>query len=162
MKRSADTLALGDRVFPEGPGELEFIVELNDWWNRRDFVLEGEGQDDTTVDVELVCEGEAEMRLYDEAGNYIEEGQPEAHVESLNAALSSGSIYFLQVAQGDGESARCSLSGNLRLRQLPDPDDGRSLVRGKPIAGNLDHFRDFDWYSVNLKEGGWSRCLLIH
>ena len=151
LKQSADTLALGDRVFPEGPGELEFFVELNDWWDRRDFVLEG--QDDTTVDVELVCEGEADMHLYDGAGNSIQESQQDPDVEWLNAALPSGGVYFLQVAQGDGELARCSLSSNVRLRQLPDPDDGRSLVKGKPIAGNLDHFRDFDWYSINLKEG---------
>ena len=37
--------------------------------------------------------------------------------------------------------------------QLPDPDDGREVVKGKVIAGNLDHFRDVDWFSISLEEG---------
>ena len=113
------------------------------------------------MDIELACRGEADVRLYDAAGVLIQEGRQEPDVEWLNAAFPSGGVYFLQVAQGEGELARCSLSSNLELRQLPDPDDGRSLVKGSGVAGNLDHSRDLDWYSINLEEGRRSRCLPI-
>ena len=35
LLQSADTPALGDRVFPGGPGERRFFIELHDRWDRR-------------------------------------------------------------------------------------------------------------------------------
>ena len=151
LKRGADTPALGDRVFPEGRGKLEFAVALEDRWDRRDFVLTA--SDDTTVEFELACEGDADMRLYDGAGNLVQESRQDGDVESLDPALPGWGVYFLQVAQGDGDLARCRLYSSIELRQLPDPDDGRSVVRGRVIAGSLDHFRDVDWYSIDLEAG---------
>ncbi len=151
LKRSAETLALGDRVFPEGPGELEFIVELDDRWDRRDFVLTA--PEPTTVDFELACEGRATMYLYDGAGTEVQRDDGDEAAEWTNVALPKRGVYFLQVGQHGGERVRCRLSSSVRLRLLPDPDDGREVVKGKVIAGNLDHFRDVDWYWISLKEG---------
>ena len=151
LKRSADTLALGDRVFPEGRGELEFIVELKDWWDRRDFVLTA--PEAITVDFELACEGRAKMYLYDGTGAVVQRDDEDEADEWTNVALPNRGVYFLQVGQHEGELVRCRLSSSVRLQLLPDPDDGREVVKGRVIAGNLDHFRDVDWFSINLKEG---------
>ena len=151
LKRSAETLALGDRVFPEGRGELDFIIELEDWWDRRDFVLMA--PEATTVDFELACAGRAKMYLYDGAGTVLQRDDEDETNEWTGVALPKRSVYFLQVGQNEGELVRCRLSSSVRLQLLPDPDDGREVVKGKVIAGNLDHFRDVDWFSINLEEG---------
>ena len=151
MKRTAETLALGDRVFPEGRGELEFIVELRDWWDRRDFVLTA--PEPTTVDFELACDGRAKMYLYDGSGTVVQRDDVDEADEWTNVALPNRGVYFLQVGQHEGEREQCRLSSSVQLRQLPDPDDGREVVKGRVIAGNLDHFRDVDWFLVNLKKG---------
>ena len=151
LKRSAETPALGDRVFPEDPGELEFIIELEDWWDRRDFVLTA--PEATTVDFELECDGRAKMYLYDRAGTVIQRDDEDEADEWTNVALPKQGVYFLQVGQNEGELVRCRLFSSARLQLLPDPDDGREVVTGRVIAGNLDHFRDVDWYLISLKEG---------
>ena len=151
LKRTAETLALGDRVFPEGRGELEFIVELRDWWDRRDFVLTA--PEPTTVDFELACDGRAKMYLYDGSGTVVQRDDADEADEWTNVALPNRGVYFLQVGQHEGEREQCRLSSSVQLRQLPDPDDGREVVKGRVIAGNLDHFRDVDWFLVSLKEG---------
>ena len=151
LKRSAETLALGDRVFPEGRGELEFIVELEDWWDRRDFVLTA--PEPTTVDFELACEGRAKMYLYDGTGTVVQRDDEDEADEWTNVALPNRGVYFLQVGQNEGEIVRCRLSSSVRLQLLPDPDDGREVFKGRVIAGNLDHFRDVDWFLVSLTEG---------
>ena len=151
LKRSAETLALGDRVFPEGRGESEFTIELRDRWDRRDFVLTA--PEPTTVDFELACDGRAEMYLYDGSGTVVQRDDADEADEWTNVALPNRGIYFLQVGQHEDERVQCRLSSSVQLRQLPDPDDGREVVKGKVIAGNLDHFRDVDWFLVSLKAG---------
>ena len=151
LKRSADTLALGDRVFPEGRGELEFFITLKDWWDRRDFVFTV--PEATTVDFELACEGEAKMYLYTGTGTVVMREDQDGTSEWLNVALPKKGIYFLQVGQHEGELVRCKLTSSVRLLRLPDPDDGRAVVKGRVIAGNLDHYRDVDWFLMSLKEG---------
>ena len=151
LKRSAETQALGDRVFPEGRGELEFTIELRDGWDRRDFVLMA--PEPTAVDFELACDGRAEMYLYDGSGTVVQRDDADEADEWANVALPNRGIYFLQVGQHEDERVQCRLSSSVQLRQLPDPDDGREVVKGKVIAGNLDHFRDVDWFLVSLKAG---------
>lgn len=151
LKRSAETPALGDRVFPEGRGELESIIELADRWDRRDFVLTA--PEATTVNFELACEGRAQMYLYDGAGTVVQRDDQDEAYAWKNVALPNRGVYFLQVGQNEGGLVRCRLSSGMRLQLLPDPDDGKVVVKGKVIAGNLDHFRDVDWYSISLKEG---------
>ena len=118
LKRSAETLALGDRVFPEGRGELEFIVELEDWWDRRDFVLTA--PEPTTVDFELACEGRAKMYLYDGTGTVVQQDDEDETDEWTNVALPNRGVYFLQVGQNEGEIVRCRLSSSVRLQLLPE------------------------------------------
>ena len=152
LKRNAETLALGDRLFPGGRGEVEFIVELEDRWDRRDFFLTA--MEPTTVDFELDCEGQANMYLYDWNGTLVQQDDQDEVDEWKNLSIPDHGVYFLQVGQNGGEIVRCWLSSSARLQLLPDPDDGRELVKGSVIAGNLDHLRDVDWFSINMKEGG--------
>ena len=66
--------------------------------------------------------------------------------------LTSG-VHFLQVEMASGDSSKFDLASSIRLNPLNDPDDGRAIAVGDTIAGSLDYFFDWDWYSINLKEG---------
>ena len=46
-----------------------------------------------------------------------------------------------------------SLASTIRLKPFHDPDDGRTIVIGETVAGNIDFHFDWDWYSIRLEEG---------
>ena len=62
-------------------------------------------------------------------------------------------IHFLQVEIASGSGSSFDLASNVRLKPLNDPDDGRIIEVGDTIAGSLDYFSDWDWYSIHLNEG---------
>ena len=52
-----------------------------------------------------------------------------------------------------GESSTFDLASTIRLKPFHDPDDGRTIVIGETVAGNIDFHFDWDWYSIRLEEG---------
>ena len=74
-------------------------------------------------------------------------------VEHGSAEVLTNGSYFLQVELASGESIDLGVTSSARLRPLNDPDDGRIVEVGETVVGNLDHLKDWDWYSIRLNEG---------
>ena len=86
-------------------------------------------------------------------GLILEVNDGYAGVEYGAVELSTSGVDFLQVEMASGDSSGFDLSSSVRLMPLNDPDDGRIVAVGETVAGSLDHFSDWDWYSIRLKEG---------
>ena len=91
--------------------------------------------------------------MSDPFGLILEVNDGYTGVEHGAVELLSSGVHFLQVEMASGESSSFDVSSSVRLIPLNDPDDGQTVAVGETVAGSLDHFLDWDWYSVRLKEG---------
>ena len=145
------TSGLGDRRLPVGRGRFEFEIELRNYWDTRMFVLEAtEGM---VLEVEIDGDGDGWFHVSDAFGLVLEVDDGYTGVERGAVELLSKGIHFLQVEMASGDSSTFGLSSNVRLKPLNDPDDGRTISVGETVAGSLDYFSDWDWYSISLEEG---------
>ena len=142
---------LGARRLPLGRGNFEFSLDLRNPWEARDFLLDGPAG--TMLQVEIEGPGDGWFRVSDVFETILGVNDGLTGAESGAVELSTGGIHILQVGLDWGDPSRFSLSSNLRLRPLNDPDDGRLVTVGETVAASLDHFSDWDWYSIRLKEG---------
>ena len=150
LTRGEFTSALGDRRLPVGRGSFEFGVELRNYWDTSAFVLEA--TEGTLLEVGIEGEGDGWFNVSDPFGSVLEVNDGYTGAEYGTVELLGG-VHFLQVEMASGDSSMFDLVSNIRLKPLDDPDDGRTVSIGDTIAGSLDHFYDWDWYSINLEEG---------
>ena len=142
---------LGDRRLPIGRGAFEIDVELRNYWDTRAFTLDATAG--TLLDVMIVGSGDGWFHVSDSFGPILEVNDSYTGIEQGAAELLVDGIHFLQVEMASGESSDFELYSSVRLRPLDDPDDGRTVTVGATVAGSLDHFSDWDWYSLSLNEG---------
>ena len=145
------TSELGDRRLPAGGGAFEFYVELANVWDSQTFVLEAAAG--TTLGVELEGTEDGLFRVYDPFGLLLEVDDGFTGTESGAVELLADGVHFLQVETLSGESSTFDLASTIRLKPFHDPDDGRTIVIGETVAGNIDFHFDWDWYSIRLEEG---------
>ena len=145
------TSELGDRRLPAGGGAFEFYVELANVWDSRAFVLDAAAG--TTLGVALVGTEDGLFRVYDPFGLLLEVDDGFTGTESGAVELLADGVHFLQVETLSGESSTFDLASTIRLKPFHDPDDGRTIVIGETVAGNIDFHFDWDWYSIRLEEG---------
>ena len=145
------TSELGDRRLPAGGGAFEFYVALANVWDSQTFVLEAAAG--TTLGVELEGTEDGLFRVYDPFGLLLEVDDGFTGTESGAVELLADGVHFLQVETLSGESSTFDLTSTIRLKPFHDPDDGRTIVIGETVAGNLDFSSDWDWYSIRLEEG---------
>ena len=145
------TSELGDRRLPAGGGAFEFYVELANVWDSRTFVLDAAAG--TTLGVALVGTEDGLFRVYDPFGLLLEVDDGFTGTESGTVELLADGVHFLQVETLSGESSTFGLGSTIRLKPFHDPDDGRTIVIGETVAGNIDFHFDWDWYSIRLEEG---------
>ena len=145
------TSELGDRRLPAGGGAFEFYVELANVWDSQTFVLEAAAG--TTLGVELEGTEDGLFRVYDPFGLLLEVDDGFTGTEFGAVELSADGVHFLQVETLSGESSTFDLASTIRLKPFHDPDDGRTIVIGETVAGNIDFHFDWDWYSIRLEEG---------
>ena len=145
------TSVLGDRRLPAGRGSFEVDFDLRNYWDTRAFVLDATAG--TLLEVELQGSGDGWFHVSDAIGPILEVNDGYVGVEFGAVELLTSGVHFLQVEMGSGDSSSFELSSSVRLKPLNDPDDGRIVTVGETIAGSLDHFSDWDWYSIRLNEG---------
>ena len=145
------TSELGDRRLPAGGGAFEFYVELANVWDSRTFVLDAAAG--TTLGVELEGTEDGLFGVYDPFGLLLEVDDGFTGAEFGAVELLADGVHFLQVETLSGESSTFDLTSTIRLKPFHDPDDGRTIVIGETVAGNIDFHFDWDWYSIRLEEG---------
>ena len=145
------TSELGDRRLPAGGGAFEFYVELANVWDSQTFVLEAAAG--TTLGVALEGTEDGLFRVYDPFGLLLEVNDGFTGTESGTVELLADGVHFLKVETLSGESSTFDLASTIRLKPFHDPDDGRTIVIGETVAGNIDFHFDWDWYSIRLEEG---------
>ena len=145
------TSGMGDRWLPVGGGSFDFDIDLLNYWDARTFVLDAPAG--TILEVSIEGSGDGWFHVSDPFGLIlvVDDGYTGIEYETVEV-LTSG-VHFLQVEMASGDSSKFDLASSIRLNPLNDPDDGRAIAVGDTIAGNLDYFFDWDWYSINLKEG---------
>ncbi len=146
------TFGLGQRRLPQGPGSTSFDLELRNLWDTREFVFEAE--EGSVIEIEIEGEGDGMFTVSTPFEHILEVDDTESGVEHATLELSTGGVHFLQVElAADGEPSRFRVISNVNLKPLNDPDDGRAIAVGETLAASLDHPSDWDWYSIDLREG---------
>ena len=146
-----DVSGLGDRRLPMGRGSFKFDVELRNYWDVQTFALEAAAG--TIFEAEIDGLGDGWFHVSDPFGPLLEVDNGYIGVEYGRVELLTNGIHFLQVEMASGEASSFELSSSVRLKPLTDPDDGRAIEVGETVAGSLDYFFDWDWYSIRLTEG---------
>ena len=145
------TSGLGDRRLPVGRGSFEVDFDLRNYWDSRTFVLDATAG--TILEVRVEGSGDGWFHVSDPFGPILEVNDGYTGVEHGAVELLTRGVHFLQVEMASGKSSGFDLSSSVRLMPLNDPDDGRTVAVGETVAGSLDHFSDWDWYSTRLTEG---------
>ena len=145
------TSGLGDRRMPVGRGSFEFDVELDNYWDARTFVLDAAAG--TILEVAIDGSGDGWFHVSDPLGLLLEVDDGYTGVEYGEVEVLFDGIHFLQVEMATGDSSGFELASNIRMKPLSDPDDGQTIAVGETVAGSLDYFSDWDWYSIRLEEG---------
>ena len=152
LKEGESTFGLGERRLPQGPGSTSFDFELRNLRDTREFVFEAE--EGSVIEIEIEGEGDGMISVSSPFEHILEVDDTESGVERATLELSTGGVHFLQVElAADGEPSRFRVTSNVNLKPLNDPDDGRAVAVGDTIAASLDHPADWDWYSIDLREG---------
>ncbi len=151
LKRGEFTSGLGDRRLPAGPGGTQVEVDLRNFWDTRIFVLHATAG--TVLRVEMEGLGDGWFHVSDPFGSLLEVNEIFSGLESGEVELQYGGTYFLQAEMASGDSGNFDLTSSVSLRNINDPDDGRTVEVGETVAGSLDYFDDWDWYSIYLDEG---------
>ena len=151
LKQGEFTSGLGDRRLPVGRGQSKVELNLLNLWDARTFVLHATAG--TILQFEMEGSGDGWFHVSDPFGPLLEVNDSFAGIEHGEVELQYGGIYFLQAEMASGDSANFDLTSSVSLRPVNDPDDGRTIQVGETVAGSLDYFDDWDWYSIHLDEG---------
>lgn len=144
------TSGLGDRRIPAGRGSFDIDLELRNFWDARTFVIDA--AEGILLEVALEGSGDGWFHVSDPFGSILEVDDAYTGVEYGSAELLTSGVHFLQVEMASGDSSNFDLTSSVRLRPLNDPDDGRTIAVGETVAGSLDHYSDWDWYSIRLRQ----------
>ena len=142
---------LGQRRLRQGHGGTNFDIELRNFWATREFVFEAE--EGSVIQIEMEGEGDGKFSISTPFERILEVDDGASGVERATTGLPTGGLHFLQVEMATGEPSTFQLASNVDLRLMEDPDDGRPIRAGDTIAASLDHPRDWDWYSIELRAG---------
>ena len=62
-------------------------------------------------------------------------------------------VHFLQVEMFANSSSEFTVGSTIKMALLSDPDDGQTISVGETAVGSLDYFSEWDWFSIQLREG---------
>ena len=144
------TSGLGDRRLPVGRGSFEVDVDLRNYWDARTYVFDATAG--TILEAAIEGPGDGWFHVSDPFGSILQVDGAYTGIEYGSVELLTSGVHFLQVEMASGDSSDFELSSSVRLKLVDDPDDGRTLDVGETIAGSIDHFSDWDWYSIRLSE----------
>lgn len=116
-------------------------VSAHGSWGQRVFVVELE--EHQRLELRYQGAGELTVRGPDSDELTLEDG-------TLTAEVPGPHFVFVT---SDGEQAKGTLTSDVELTALLDPDDERVLTVGSVVSGALDYPTDVDRYLLELKQG---------
>ena len=149
---------LGDRHLPPPSGSARFNLAIPTLWDTRTFII-GQGPG-TAIEIQMDGSADGAMLVYDSLGNAlarIDAGF--SGVESVAFTLEQPGPHFVHFAIASGGSGALGGSGeftitsNVSLTPIQDPDDAGRIEVGETVIGNLDSMADIDYFTIDLEEG---------
>ncbi|MEE9324594.1 MAG: serine protease [Dehalococcoidia bacterium] len=142
----------GERVLTRGALDTVHTGNLLNLWDVSAYMLEAVAG--TAVELEVVSENDIAL-LVAEVDGFVSIFEDQTFTGSEMGLTTIGSTgrHFVLVGQNDIGEADFTLTSNLPLRSFADPDDGSELSIGETIAGNIDHYLDFDVFLLTLLAG---------
>lgn len=152
MQRRPASVPFRDRGLPQGQGSTSQKTRLANYWDEHVYLIyEPPG---TSLEFEVFSDYDVGIGLYSldgyEAG-YADQGL--SGTERISVVKEGTLPYYAQVFSFAEEEIPVSTSANVRLVPLTDADDGRAIVVGQTIYGNLDVIGDYDHFELELSRG---------
>ena len=145
-----DTRPSDRRLWTEQGGR-RFEVELANLWDTATFVFDPSVGSVHEFWVDGLEDGL--FRVLDSLRVLLEVDDVYSGVESGTVETLTEGIHFMQVENLYNGPAAFSVESTVAMSPLLDPDDGRAIDVGETVAGTIDYFSDWDWYSMRLQEG---------
>ena len=134
---------LGDRRLPLEGGALRHVLTSENYWDAY-IVNEPAG---SAIEVALSGAGDAKFRIFDLFGNEV----TDTETASFDFITQSSGPHFLVFSQLSAETT--TLTANRRFARFVDPDQGREILVGQSLPGNIDFPSDFDFFFLHLEKG---------
>ena len=134
-------------VYGDAIGAFEFTVELANAWDPGLYWFEGAAG--STVEVAIDGPRDGRLAVTGPAGVVMEVNDTTEGSESGIVELPVDGPYMVVVvrdAAAPGGAARFALTSSVELAPFDDPDDGRSLGIGEPLAAVID----YQWTSTGM------------
>ncbi|MCH8801891.1 MAG: TRAP transporter substrate-binding protein DctP [Chloroflexi bacterium] len=149
---AGEAALLGDRSLPAPGTRNEATVNINNYGDRRVFVIDEPVG--TVVNLEIYGLVDGVFTLNDSDGFRV------LLVDNTFDGLEKGSFeieidapYFFKVGLATGDTGRIDVRSSSSIASFDDPDDGRKISPGETIMGSLDFPRDIDYFTIQLRKG---------
>ena len=137
-----DPAGLGDRRLPLEGGALRHVLTSENYWDTY-IVNEPAG---SAIEVALSGASDATFRIFDPFGNEL----TYTETDSFDFVTQSSGPHFLVFSQFSDETA--TLTTNRRFARFVDPDQGREILVGQSLPGNMDFPGDVDFFFLHLEK----------
>ncbi|MDX1448229.1 MAG: serine protease, partial [Acidimicrobiia bacterium] len=141
---------LGDRSFEALAGPVVSNSSVSHLLDETVFVFEAVAGD--TVTIELTADTPFNADLVGPDGFVEASNDRTDTTATLEAELVLDGPYFVVVYPEDQPIGRVDIGG-VDARTWTDPDHGRLVTIGTPLAGNGDYPGDLDWFQLDLTAG---------
>ena len=133
---------LGDRRLPLEGGAFRHILTSESYWDAY-IVNEPAG---SAIEVALSGADDATFRIFDPFGNEL----TYTETASFDFVTQSSGPYFLVFSQLPDETT--ALTANRRFVRFVDPDQGKVILVGQSLPGNIDFPGDIDFFFLYLEK----------
>ncbi|HZD11096.1 MAG TPA: hypothetical protein VE553_07115, partial [Candidatus Binatia bacterium] len=131
----------------------EFTVRLDHNWDLVSFLLENPQGGSVTLTADSIRDVAFNvLNIRGEEVGYVDDNTSGEEVLTLSDLDGAHFVNVFTFHPGT-TFVLLHVSGNARLRRIPDQDDGRQLITDRPIRGTLDNPGDFDLFEMQLGEG---------
>ena len=152
LVRGEGDAALGDRRLPPPGGLAQFDLTIPTFWDTRSFIIdEAPG---TAVEIQMSGRADGTFWVFDSLGNglaNIDLGL--SGVESASFTLEQPGPHFVHFSIASGDYGEFTITSNVGLTPIQDPDEGRRIEVGETVIGNLDSTADIDYFTIDLEAG---------
>ncbi len=144
-----DVDGLGNRTFSLEGGEFYYMVELGNHWDTKMFVInEPVG---TEIEIAATSDNNAVLWIADIFGAILAEVVNDTIFATTEFEYDKPCFFIL--GQSSESSGTFEITTNCELIEYDDPEDGKSILVGETILGNLDYPGDYDWFELHLEIG---------
>jgi hypothetical protein len=150
IRSGTDFDSLGERSVKRLTGQVMSEGSVNHVLDELVFTFDGRAGDSVSIEISGSAPFNADLVGPD---GYVEATSVDPSVRVLlEADLVLPGPYFVVVYPESEPLSAVRVEG-VDTRAWIDPDHGKTLVPGVPLAGNGDYPGDLDWYLLNLEAG---------